>query len=100
MWKNSRLRFYILNAHWNYKFWLFAEKIFKEHSYDVVDEENLSLDNVDVTGKIIYNKKKKKSKRRFIGYLFEGRMYLDNPGIRHLVKKTTWEIWKRKGLIS
>lgn len=56
-WKHSRLRFYLLNARWNYKFWLFAEKIFKNHIYEVEDN-NLSLENVDITGKIIYNKKK------------------------------------------
>ena len=100
IWEHSRIRFYILNARWNYKFWLFAEKIFKEHSYEVIEEEELDLDNVDITGKIIYSKKKKNSKRRFVGYLYEGRMYLDNPGIRPLVKKTTWESWKKKGLIK
>ena len=93
--------FYILNTLWNYKFWLYKNKICKEHIYEIVDEnELLDLNNVDITGKIVYNKKKRVSKRRFIGYLYKNRMYLDNPGIRHLVKKSTWEVWKKKGLIK
>jgi len=97
-WRHSRLRFYILNVVWNYNFWLFAEKIFKIHTYNVEDK-NLSLDNVDITGHIIYNKKRV-DKRRFVGYMYDGRMYLDNPGFKHTVDKVTWEAWKRKGLIK
>ena len=97
-WKHSKLRFYILNALWNYKFWLFAEKVFKMHTYEVVDNE-LSLDNVDVTGKINY-KKHKVTKRRFVGYMYEGKMYLDNPGFKHTVDKDSWESWKKKGLVN
>jgi hypothetical protein len=97
-WKHSRLRFYLLNASWNYKFWLFAEKIFKNHSYDV-EEKDLSLDDVDIIGKIV-PKKNKVFKRRFVGYMYKGRMYLDNPGLKHTVDKDTWEAWKKKGLIK
>lgn len=98
MWKNSRLRFYILNTIWNYKFWLFAEKMFKEHKVEITDN-NLGLDNVDITGKIIY-KKKIITKRRFIGYRYKGILYLDNPGFRHTIDKDTWDAWKSKGLIK
>lgn len=98
IWKHSRLRFYILNTLWNYKFWLFAEKIYRMHTYEVV-EDNLSLEDVDITGKIRF-KKKKVTKRRFIGYKYDGRMYLDNPGFRHMVDEETWKAWKKKGLIK
>ncbi len=97
-WKHSRLRFYILNALWNYKFWLFAEKLYKMHTYEIDDNE-LSLENVDVTGKINF-KKKKVSKRRFVGYMYKGGLYIDNPGLRHTVDKDTWMAWKGKGLIK
>jgi len=97
-WKHSRLRFYLLNTLWNYKFWLFAEKIFRIHTYEIEDN-NLSLDNVDITGKIIYNKKKI-TKRRFVGYMYDGRMYLDNPGLKNTVDIDTWQSWKKKGLIK
>ena len=97
-WKHSRLRFYLLNTIWNYKFWLFAEKIFRIHTYEIEDN-NLSLENVDITGKIIYNKKWI-TKRRFVGYMYDGRMYLDNPGLKHTVDIDTWQSWKKKGLIK
>jgi len=98
LWRHSSLRFYILNAIWNYKFWLFAEKMYKMHSYEVNDTE-LSLENVDITGKINF-KKKRITKRRFVGYMYNGSMYLDNPGLRHTIDSDTWEAWKRKGLIK
>ena len=98
MWKRSRLRYYVLNAIWNYKFWLFAEKIYKDYSYDVVEEE-LSLEDVDITGKINFNKKRV-FKKRFVGYMFQNGMYLDNPGFKHTVDKETWKNWKSKGLVK
>jgi hypothetical protein len=72
--------------------------MFKMHSYEVEDNE-LSLDNVDITGKISF-KKKRVTKRRFVGYMYKGSMYLDNPGFRHTVDSETWEVWKLKGLIK
>jgi len=98
MWKHSKIRFYILNTMWNYKFWLFAEKIYKNHSYDVIEEE-LNLDDVDITGRMRF-KKKKVITRRFVGYKYKNGMYLDNPGLRHTVDKETWSAWKEKGLIK
>ena len=97
-WKDSRLRFYILNALWNYKFWLFAEKIFKDHSYEII-EEGFALDDVDITGKMLYKKKRVYSKR-FVGHMYDGMMHLDNPGLKHTVDKDVWTSWKEKGLIK
>ena len=98
MWKHSKLRYYLLNAIWNYKFWLFAEKIYKNHTYNVYDEE-FNLENVDITGKMRFNVKKITTKR-FVGYKYKNGMYLDNPGMKHTVDKETWEAWKAKGLIK
>jgi hypothetical protein len=98
MWKYSSLRYYLLNTIWNYKFWLFAEKMYKNHSY-YVNEEGLNLENVDITGKINF-KKKIVVKKRFAGYKYKNGIYLDNPGLRHTVDKDTWEAWKSKGLIK
>jgi len=97
-WKHSRLRFYILNAIWNYKFWLFAEKMYRTHTYDVKEDE-FNLDNVDITGKMHF-KTRKVAVKRFVGYKYENAMYLDNPGFRHTIDKATWNAWKRKGLIK
>lgn len=97
-WKHSKIRFYLLNCLWNYKFWLFAEKVFKIHTYYVEDKE-LSLDNVDITGKIIPSSKKV-SRRRFVGYMYDGMMHLDNPGFRHKVDSDTWNAWRSKGLLN
>ena len=40
-WKYSTLRFYILNAIWNYKFWLNAKKIFDTVTF--LDNISLSV---------------------------------------------------------
>lgn len=99
MWKHSKIRFYILNALWNYKFWLFAEKIYREKSHSVDEEGSFDLDDVSITGHMKY-KKKTISSRRFVGYMYDGMMHLDNPGFRHTVDKGTWNAWKKKGLMS
>jgi len=96
-WRTSKLRFYILNALWNYKFWLFSEKLFREHTYEV--DEGFDLDSVDITGKML-SKKRKVSRRRFIGYMYKNKLYLDNPGLKETIDKETWEAWKSKGLIK
>ena len=98
-WKHSKLRFYILNTLWNYKFWIFSEKIFKEHAY-YITKENFDWDDVDVyTGKMKY-KKIKKVRKRFVGYMYKGIMYIDNPGFRHIVDEESWSAWNLKGLIK
>jgi hypothetical protein len=93
-WKHSYVRFYILNAKWNYKFWLFSKKIYKSKSYDVeVGEYDVNFDYK------LMKRKEKVSKKRFVGYLFENNIYLDNPGMK-IEDRETWEAWKRKKLID
>lgn len=91
-WKYSKLRFYILNALWNYKFWLFAKKIYKNDNY-VVDVNEYDM---DYTFKLI-PKKKNIIRKRFIGYIYKNGIYLDNPGIQN-VDQDTMNIWKSKKL--
>ena len=94
IWRYSRIRFYLLNAKWNYKFWLFAKKMYKTKTFQIEDGD-YDMD-FDYT-----LKKKKKSilKRRFVGYFFENNLYLDNPGLK-IDDRKTWEIWKKKKLIK
>ena len=91
-WKYSKLRFYILNALWNYKFWLFAKKMYKNDSY-VIDINEYDM---DYTFKLI-PKKKKVNRKRFIGYMYKNGIYIDNPGIQG-VDQDTLNVWKRKKL--
>lgn len=93
LWKYSRLRFYILNTKWNYGFWLFAQKIYKENHF-VVDINEYDM---DYTFKLI-PKKKKIHNRRFIGYMYKNNLYLDNPGIQG-IDFDTLKVWKKKKLI-
>ena len=93
LWKYSRLRFYILNTLWNYKFWLFAKKIYKE-DYHVV---NINEYDMDYTFKLIA-KKKKIYRKRFIGYMYKDAIYIDNPGIQG-IDQDTWKAWRRKKLV-
>jgi hypothetical protein len=53
---------------------------------------------MDYTLKLMPTKKTISSKR-FSGYLFEGRIYHDNPGIQG-IDKDTWQAWRKKGLID
>jgi hypothetical protein len=94
IWKHSRLRFYWLNAKWNYRFWLFAKKMFKNINYDIEDGEYQMDDYYNVK-----RNKKRISKRRFVGYLYKNQIYLDNPGFK-INDRETWEVWKKKGLIK
>jgi len=86
------LRFYIVNFMWNIKFWLFAKKIYKNYNY-YVESNDFILD--EAMRMVI--KKQPVSKRRFVGYLFQGAFYLDNPGFK--IEYSTWKAWKRKKLI-
>ncbi len=95
LWKHSRLRFYILNALWNYRFWLFSKKIFRDVHHVVLNKEDYTMDytfKINPTKKIITSK-------RFSGYMFQGRIYHDNPGIQDL-DQDTWQAWRKKGLID
>jgi hypothetical protein len=94
IWKYSRLRFYILNGIWNYKFWLFSKKMYKKVSYQVEDGDYDV--NFDYT---LIKKKKTVSAKRFVGYFYNNNLYLDNPGFK-IDDRNTWEEWKRKKLIK
>ena len=92
-WKHSRFRFYLINAICNYKFWLFSKKIYTTKSYYIPDNDY----SIGFDLKIIQKKKKIETKR-FVGYLYNNRIYLDNPGIEK-IDRDTWKSWKKKGLI-
>ena len=83
-WKYSTLRFYVLNAMWNYGFWIKSKKKYKEVTYFKRDFFKINKERV--------------VKRRFEGYLYEGKIYLDNPGIQN-IERDVWEAWKKRGLL-
>ena len=84
LWKYSKIRFYIKNCIWNYKFWLFSKKKFKEISY--IEKDFFSQPIRDV------------KRRKFIGYIYKGVLYIDNPGMP-IPDKDVWQKWNEKGLI-
>lgn len=94
LWKYSKCRFYILNTIWNYKFWLFSKKIYRNINHIVFSKDEYEMDTFSLkpTRKTITSK-------RFSGYLFEGRIYHDNPGIQG-IDSETWHAWRKKGLID
>ena len=94
IWKHSRLRFYILNFFWNIKFWFTAKKLFKTSNY-YIEVENYEMDDYLK----IVSPKTNVVKKRFIGYMFENKLYLDNPGFK-IDDRETWKSWKKKGLIK
>lgn len=89
-WKYSKLRFYVLNTKWNIKFWLLAKPLEKDFQY--MSEENYDADE----SFHLKPKRVPKSSKRFSGWLFEGNVYLDNPGIQKL-PNDVWQKWHKKG---
>lgn len=83
-WYFSSLRFYYLNAKWNYNFWLKCTREYKTLEY--YHFSNLK------------EEPQKLSKLRFIGYKFNNTIYIDNPGFP-IKDRELWKCWKKKGLI-
>jgi hypothetical protein len=83
-WKYSAIRFYLLNASWNYRFWISCKKQYEEVTY--------------FKKGFFRNDSEKVTKRRFKGYLYKGKLYLDNPGVQK-IERDVWETWKKRGLI-
>ncbi len=86
-WKYSTVRFYVLNTIHNYDFWLNSQKVFEIKEY--LKPASLSFRS---------NKYDKILKKRFVGYKFKNKIYLDNPGLS-ITERDVWEEWKRRGLI-
>lgn len=84
-WKYSTLRFYYLNAKHNYNFWLNSKRVYRNIDY----LKSNSFRN---------NSYERKVSRRFVGYEYKGRIYLDNPGLT-IKDRDVWERWKQKRLI-
>lgn len=84
-----------MNTLWNYKFWLFSKKVFRDVTHIVKDDSEYEM---DYTLKLI-PKNKVITSKRFSGYLFKNRLYHDNPGIQN-IDKETWQAWKKKELIN
>jgi hypothetical protein len=102
-WKFSTLRFYIINALWNYKFWLCCTKEYHEVKYYHYDSPRMDPNFVDQNFRIFDNDTNNldsilKTKRRFIGYKYKGQIYMDNPGVK-IQDKDVWNHWRKKGLI-
>jgi hypothetical protein len=76
----KKIRFYLRNAIWNYWFWLNCKRKFVEYSF--------------IKKNPINNKREKIVKRRFVGYEYKGKTYIDNPGIP-LKNKDEWDIIKK-----
>lgn len=84
-WKYSSLRFYVLNTLHNYDFWLNSKKVYTTIEFT----KSNSFRNIDY---------KKETRKRFLGYEYKGKIYLDNPGII-ISDRDLWEHWKKKNLI-
>jgi hypothetical protein len=47
----------------------------------------------------VIQKKKNIESKRFIGYVYNNKIYLDNPGLEN-IDRDTWKAWKKKGLLE
>lgn len=86
IWYFSSIRFYIKNLIWNYNFWLKSKKIFYFENYKLKDINGF------FTGK-------EKNIKKFKGFLYKDKIYLDNPGFS-ISDRELWSHWKNKGLIK
>ena len=77
----KKIKFYIKNSIWNYKFWLLWKRKFVEYSF--------------IKKNRINGKREKVIKKRFQGYEYKGKIYQDNPGMP-LSTKYEWDIVKKK----
>ena len=84
-WKYSSLRFYVLNTLHNYDFWLNSKKVFTTIEFP----KPTSFRNQ------VYQKE---TRKRFVGYNYKGKIYLDNRGLS-INERDVWESWKSKKLI-
>jgi hypothetical protein len=76
----NKLKFYIKNAIWNYKFWLNCKRKYVEYSF--------------VKKNMINGKREKVIKRRFHGYEYKGKIYQDNPGMP-ISSEKDWKFIKK-----
>jgi hypothetical protein len=79
-WKFSKFRFYIKNIICNVEFFFFSKKMYRFVDY--------------TEGEMIFRPKKVR-KKRFVGYKYKNRIYLDNPGFEDL-EPEVWHYWKEK----
>lgn len=85
-WKFSKLRFWYENIIWNLKFWFLCKPTYKEITIPI--ETNEYVDKLyTMKPKIKYIKK-----RRFEGYLYKGKIFLDNPGVQE-IEEEVFEYW-------
>lgn len=96
IWKKSILRFYWLNAKWNIGFWMNAKPCYEEKRYlYTVDHLDLdkNLNNLNLKFELDRNVG---TQKRFKGYLYNGGLYMDNPGVQCNVDEETRRHWLKK----
>jgi hypothetical protein len=76
-----KIKIYIKNAIWNYKFWFFCKRKYVEYSY--------------IKKNPINGKREKMVKKRFLGYEYKGKIYQDNPGMP-IKKESDWNFIKKQ----
>jgi len=91
--KQSIFYFYLKNLIWNIRFWFFCKKIYKTFSYEISSKDFV----LDEVLKMHY-KKEIITKKRFVGYLFENKIYYDNPGFP-ILDRNSWLKIKKNNML-
>ena len=76
-----KIKIYIKNAIWNYKFWFFCKRKYVEYSY--------------IKKNPINGKREKMVKKRFLGYEYKNKIYQDNPGMP-IKTESDWKFIKKQ----
>lgn len=100
-WKHSRLRFYWKNLIWNYKFWLHAKPVYGTRKYKVAKDriEDRLIQDFDYYYDTFEQQYEYKTVKRFLGYQYKDKIYLDNMGMEG-IDEDTWKAWIKKGLVK
>lgn len=91
--------FFVMNAYWNYMFFLNARAVYTDRRF-AKQSESIDLEkNLDMINDKMRFDKTFTSVKRFIGYQFNGSFYLDNPGAQAFVERKIAEIWRKNNWI-
>ncbi len=100
-WKHSKIRFYLKNMIWNYRFWIYAKPVyvFRKYKIPIHNLEEKLTDGFDYYYDTFNQQYEYREVKRFMGYQYKDKIYLDNMGMEN-IDEDTWISWIKKRLVN